>query len=101
LADAPDEDLVNRLGEVKDAIGEWHDWEELVSIAERVLDHGAQCRLLRELKDIARKRYVTALAEAEQLRKKYLGVTGGNKTRSSRSPAPAKPVWSAAMKLAA
>ena len=28
-----DKDFLKELGEVKDAIGEWHDWEELTSIA--------------------------------------------------------------------
>jgi CHAD domain-containing protein len=30
--------LVEALAEVKDAIGDWHDWEELASIASEILD---------------------------------------------------------------
>jgi hypothetical protein len=30
--------LVAALGEAKDAVGDWHDWEELLSIAAKVLD---------------------------------------------------------------
>jgi CHAD domain-containing protein len=34
--------LVAALGEVKDAIGDWHDWEELLSIAAKGLETGNQ-----------------------------------------------------------
>ena len=44
--DAKKQQFVNKLGEVKDAIGEWHDWEELIAIATDVLSHGSQCNLL-------------------------------------------------------
>jgi CHAD domain-containing protein len=54
--------FIDDLGEVKDAIGELHDWEELVSIAQKVLDHGKECRLGTELKHIARQKYEHALA---------------------------------------
>ena len=35
--------FLGKLGEVKDRIGEWHVWEELVEIATQVLDHGSPC----------------------------------------------------------
>jgi hypothetical protein len=41
--DAQKQQLVNKLGAVKDAIGEWHDWEELIAIAANALSHGARC----------------------------------------------------------
>jgi CHAD domain-containing protein len=47
--------FVEDLGVVKDAIGEWHDWEELVGIASKLLDHGGNCLLLAELKRTAGK----------------------------------------------
>src|SRR5207253_7934757 len=37
--DADEQQFVDKLGEVKDAIGEWHDWEELITIANGVVDH--------------------------------------------------------------
>lgn len=101
LAEAPDQDLVDALGTVKDAIGEWHDWEELVGIAEKVLDHGAQCRLLQQLKATTREKYGTALSKAEQLRRRYFEVPGQKKTGRSRPVPPAEPVVRAAMKLVA
>jgi CHAD domain-containing protein len=34
MADDPgNQEFIDKLGEVKDAIGEWHDWEELIAIA--------------------------------------------------------------------
>src|ERR1700733_12638987 len=59
------------LGEVKDAIGEWYDWEELVFIAEK-LEHGKQCGLRIELRDVASRKYKHALAISQKLRKTYL-----------------------------
>src|ERR1051326_8792172 len=99
LADIPDQAMIHTLGEVKDSIGEWHDWEELVGIAAKALDHGAQCSLIRQLKQTTQKKYETALAQAERLRKRYLGV--GKKSRGTKEPVAAKPVLSAAMKLVA
>jgi hypothetical protein len=56
---------------VKDAIGEWHDWEELVNVADRVIDHGSECRLIQQLKSTTRNKFESALSQAEQLRKRY------------------------------
>jgi CHAD domain-containing protein len=78
-----DDPFVDDLGEVKDAIGAWHDWEELVSIASDVLDHGPKCQLIREMKAIAETKYEQALKVAEKLRGKYLRVQRGKKSRSA------------------
>ena len=100
LAEAPDENLINALGDVKDAIGEWHDWEELVGIAQKVLDHSSQCKLVQQLRSTSHERYDTALSQAEQLRKRYLGISSKKPVRS-RSAAPPESVLRAAMKLVA
>jgi CHAD domain-containing protein len=90
------------LGEVKDAIGEWHDWEELVSLAQQVLDHGKGCGLLAELKNTAHRKYDHALARAEALRKNYLrSVHPQQNGASAASKIPAEPVWEAIAMLAA
>jgi CHAD domain-containing protein len=73
--------LVDDLGIVKDAIGEWHDWEELVSIAKKVLEHGAGCGLLKELKGTAEQKYAHALELVETLRKNHLRAA---KTRAPK-----------------
>jgi CHAD domain-containing protein len=99
LADAPDQDFIAALEKVKDAIGEWHDWEELVKVADSVIDHGSQCRLMQQLKSTTRDKFESALSQAEQLRKRYFGVSGRKKPSRDRSAAPAEPVVRAAMKL--
>jgi hypothetical protein len=50
------DDFVEALDSVKNAIGKWHDWEELVAIVKKVLSHG-NCNLIRELKAISDKKY--------------------------------------------
>jgi hypothetical protein len=104
MADNADQqEFITRLGEVKDAIGEWHDWQELTEIAEDILDHGPRCQLLRELQRISEVKYQRALALADAMRKKYLRLpprkTG--RTRGPRQPIPAKPVWQATAALTA
>jgi CHAD domain-containing protein len=73
LAERPaNPELIDVLGEVKDAIGDWHDWDELVAIAARVLNHGVNCRLFAKLKEISREKYDRALSLATRMRKQFL-----------------------------
>jgi CHAD domain-containing protein len=65
------EKLVEELGRVKDAIGEWHDWEELLAVASEVVDDGPRSKLVVQLKQIAEKEFEKALALAKQMRRKY------------------------------
>ncbi len=80
--------FVKDLGEVKDAIGEWHDWEELIAIASDVLDHGSRCQLLRKFKEISEDKYEQALARATKLRKTYLKTPARNKSSDSGTAEP-------------
>lgn len=93
--------FVSALGEVKDAIGEWHDWEELVAIASEVLEHGAQCKLVQQLKRTATQKFEKALSVTNKMRNTYFdGGRGNEKTRKdhkaslpvlvAKSPAGAK-----------
>jgi CHAD domain-containing protein len=91
--------FVDTLGEVKDAIGEWHDWVELQAIAKEVLDHN-QCGLMRELKIKAEERFQRALVITQRMRQKYLGRSK-KKPASGRPTGPDESVWSAAAALAA
>ena len=93
-----DQDFVEVLGQVKDAIGEWHDWEELLGIAQDVLDHGRRCQLVRELKTICEQKYGDALNKSENMRRRYLRVTRG---KTGRSLKPVEPVWTATTAIAA
>ncbi len=67
-----DRKFIESLGQVKDAIGEWHDWEELIAIADDVLDHRPHCALIDELKRIGREKYESALTVANRMRAAYL-----------------------------
>ena len=96
---ADNQEFTDELGKVKDAIGEWHDWEELLAIARNVLGHGAECSLMRELKRIGDQRYRDALAATEDMRRKYLRVSSHKKGGHLAQPADA--VWRATKAIAA
>ena len=100
---AKEKEFVQRLGEVKDAIGEWHDWEELLAIAKDVLNHRPNCQLVAELRKTADGKFKRALSLAESMRKQFLRVSDRANKRSSRDNkrGPAEPVWSATAALAA
>jgi CHAD domain-containing protein len=70
LTDTDELELVRRLGETKDAIGEWHDWERLIEIAAETAadDHRQSCALRHELRTIADQHYERALTAIRRLR---------------------------------
>ena len=77
---APDRPtFIEDLGEAKDAIGEWHDWEELIAIANKVLDHGSNCGLMRKLKETADSKFARALRVAEDLRRIHLKIPSADR----------------------
>jgi CHAD domain-containing protein len=98
-ASSKDEAFVESLGHVKDAIGEWHDWMELQSIANTMLDH-PRCKLLQELKKTTGERFEHALGLTESMRKKYLGASARKPGGRRKPPRPSEPVWSATSALA-
>src|ERR1051326_1018315 len=67
-----DNEFLEKLGEVKDAIGEWHDWEELIGIAKQLLDHGPACKLIKDLHENSNSKYERALFITGRFRSKYL-----------------------------
>ena len=71
-AESDRQKFVRKLSEVKDAIGEWHDWEELIVMAEDVLDHGPKCQLLPKLHEISEAKYKRAITVANEMRNSYL-----------------------------
>jgi CHAD domain-containing protein len=82
LSDEADQTMIERLGTVKDAIGEWHDWLELLRIAQRELDAEADGRNLKRLEAIVNGRLETAVAAANQVRERYFNgaaIARGNK----------------------
>ena len=100
-ANDADEKFVNKLGEVKDSIGEWHDWEELIAIAAKVLDHAPRCSLLRKLKSISNENFERALSLTNSMRKDYLRSAGRRTLRSKRHRGPTAPVLKASSAIAA
>jgi CHAD domain-containing protein len=102
MARGRDGGLVSKLGEVKDAIGKWHDWTELCAIATEILDHRPPRNLIKQIRSTTDTKLDRALSLAVRMRSKYLGV--GNKAKSSRRrklPRMKEPVVSTAAKLAA
>jgi len=101
LADHPgNQAFINALGEVKDSIGEWHDWVELVAIANDLLDHGPGCKLLQELSHVSARKYERALSLANKLRKDFLGASSNRKTSArDKRPLP-RPVLEATAAIA-
>jgi CHAD domain-containing protein len=83
MADRGGDEFMKQLGELKDAIGQWHDWDELIAIAEDVLDHGAQYQLIRELERSRDAKYKKAPALFHATRKKYLRQFDQRKPRQS------------------
>ena len=73
FADGADEQFVIALDEVKDRIGEWHDWHELRGIARKVLDHPGECMVRKQIKKTERRKLRRALAAANAMRERYLG----------------------------
>jgi len=87
MADAAEhQKFIDKLSEVKDAIGEWHDWDELSGIARELLNHGTGCKLLRELKAVRDTKYDRALLLANEMRNSYLPwrANAGSKGRQPR-----------------
>ncbi|MHB1672783.1 MAG: CHAD domain-containing protein [Acidobacteriaceae bacterium] len=70
--------LIKTLGEMKDAIGEWHDWQELLTITREQLPHGSKCKLLRSFQSTTEQKFNHALSVAnngrKQIRRAFLAM---------------------------
>lgn len=93
LADHPNAEIMDALVEVKDAIGEWHDWKELEDIAGDVLHHHSGCKLLSEIRSTVEARFKHALASAMRMRHDcFYDKKGLRESGNSRSVRPADPI---------
>jgi CHAD domain-containing protein len=101
FAEHSDADLVDTLGEVKDAIGEWHDFLELGAMARKVLDHGSDCGLLQEIRGIESDKFSHALNLTNQMRAKYVTPKPKRRGRQPSGIQLTKPVLTATSALAA
>ncbi|MES2222922.1 MAG: CHAD domain-containing protein [Acidobacteriota bacterium] len=64
--DPTDREFIETLGRVKDAIGEWHDWQQLLKIASENLHHATKCQFISEFQKITQQKFkhATAIANA-------------------------------------
>jgi CHAD domain-containing protein len=67
-----DRGLVDSLGKVKDEIGDWHDWQQLLGIARDILDARKDKALLAEIDAAVKEKLAHALAGTNALRRRYL-----------------------------
>ena len=79
----PDEKLVDALGEVKDSVGDWHDWVELLKIARKVLDPHSDLAILKNIENTGNQKFENALATARQVRARYFA--GGERHKLGRT----------------
>ena len=94
-----DDELVDRLGEVKDAIGEWHDWTVLLEIAIDALGKRERRLLVRQINNIKKQKERTALDAANRVRNHYFSGNRKN-SRESREQRIPEPVLKSAAGLA-
>jgi len=73
-----DTELTERLGEVKDEIGERHDWTELSAVAKEVLSDCKDCKVLAQIQETAKRKYEKAVKSAQELRGQYFDSGRGN-----------------------
>ena len=95
-----DDVLMEKLGEVKDAIGGWHDWTELGGIADRVLDHGQNCELREQIRAETKRRFDKALTLANRIREQNFELPRAKRKRG-KTQVLKEPVLKATAKLAA
>lgn len=89
IAEADDE-FVRALDEVKERIGEWHDWHELRKMARKILDHPGECRARNRIEEIEKEKLRQALAAANVLRQRYLNAGTAGRL-SKKRPMPHRP----------
>lgn len=70
LAEKPDVQFIDFLGQVKDAIGEWHDWNQLAVLSADILGQ-SRLKLVQRIREIAATKFQSALRLANRLRAKY------------------------------
>ena len=101
-SDDSDRRVIDALGEVKDAIGEWHDWTELAAIAAKALRDKGRSPLSRHIASVVRKKLGHALALATRLRAEFFQTAQArNRARTAGHATIKAPVLEAAAKLAA
>lgn len=70
LMNDSDNSLLGALGKTKDAIGEWHDWQQLADLAAQSLNARNDRALLARIRETCRRKLRNALTAASALRKR-------------------------------
>jgi CHAD domain-containing protein len=98
---AEQQEFIDALGECKDAIGEWHDWEQLIAIASDILEQGSGRKLLSQLREISKRKLEAALTAANRLRKGHVRMAkAANRSAPGRGE-PKQPALKAVSSIAA
>jgi CHAD domain-containing protein len=90
LSKNADKKIVEALGQVKDLVGDWHDWQELAKIARGVLDPQEDRPALQKIDEIGNRKFKNALTKANAARNKYFSNGWHGEGRGSKSK-PATP----------
>jgi CHAD domain-containing protein len=64
---AEKKDLMRKLEFTQDALGDWHDWQELTERAEKRFSDRASCHLLSEARTVLSSRYSDAISALHKL----------------------------------
>ena len=64
---AEQKELMRELKSAQDAIGDWHDWQELTERAEKRFSYRASCPLLREARTVLSARHSDAISAVHRL----------------------------------
>jgi CHAD domain-containing protein len=72
-----DRGFVDALGNAKNQIGDWHDWQQLAEVAGRLLDPQQDRSLLSRIRTIEKRKAQKALTAANTLRARYLTLEPG------------------------
>jgi CHAD domain-containing protein len=85
-----DRRIVDDLGQIKDLVGDWHDWQELAKIAKSVLDPEEDRVALQKIEEIGSQKFKDALTKANAARKKYFsnGWHGEKSARKAKRTPP-------------
>lgn len=70
LAEAPDRSFISSLGQVKDAIGEWHDWYQLAELSGAIFGYN-RLKLVQYIREIVETKLQRALTLANRTRRRY------------------------------
>lgn len=85
-ADSPEQrNFVEQLRAVQDALGAWHDWQELAKTAEKQFRNRMNCPLLVEVRALLAAKQVTASAAVRQLFARHPELPSSKQPQSATS----------------